>query len=84
MRNSQKSYKYFALHIGTIIATFRLDDFAKDSGKFACNLLNNIGAEYILRQLNNCLDPTAIGYGAWLLVIIFIFGGGFFVFFDFD
>ena len=84
MRNSQKSYKYFSLLIGSILATFRLDDFAKVSGEFACNLLNNIGADYILLQLNNCLDPTAIGYGAWLFVIIFIFGGGFFFFFDFD
>ena len=84
MTISKKSYRYFALHISAIIATFRLDDFAKDSGKFACSLLDNIGADYILRQLNYCIDPTAIGYGAWLFAIIFIFGGGFFFFFDFD
>ena len=73
-----------ALHGGAILATFKLDDFAKDSGQFVCDFLDNIGAHYIISQLNHCISPTSVGYGAWFLVIAILFGGGFFFIFDAD
>ena len=84
MKILHKNYKYFALHAGAALATFKLDDLAESSGKLACNFLENIGAEFIIRKINYCIDPTAIGYGAWFVVIAFVFGGGFFLFFDLD
>ena len=84
MRSSLKNYKYAALHGGAILATFKLDDFAKDSGQFVCDFLDNIGAQYIISQLNHCISPTSVGYGTWFLVIAVLFGGGFFFIFDPD
>ena len=84
MPHTRKQAKYLAIHACAIIATFKLDDFASESGKAICSFLENIGAEYIISQLNYCLDPTAIGYAAWLIGIFTVLGGGFFMFFDLD
>lgn len=84
MPQTRKQAKYLAIHICAIIATFKLDDFASDSGKAICSFLEHIGAEYIISQLNYCLDPTSIGYAGWVIAIFMVLGGGFFIFFDLD
>ena len=80
----RKNYKYFAFHSGAILVTFKLVDLAKGSGMLTCNFLENIGARSTTRKINYCIDPTAIGYGAWFIAIAFIFEGGFFFLFDRD
>ena len=73
-----RHFKYLSLHIFSIFAAFNLDELATSFGKFVCEQLKNIGANYIISQINGCLTPMEVGYLSVLLLVMIVFGGGFF------
>ena len=73
-----RNLKYLSLHIFSIFAAFSLDEFSTSLGVFVCDQLKNIGADYLISQINGCLMPIEVGYLSILLLVMIVFGGGFF------
>jgi len=74
--------KLFSTLILTAASAFSFDRLAATVGKTVCIIAAKLDANYILRLMNHCLDPIAIGYWALFIGFCLVTGSGFFVWWD--